>query len=173
MKTDLDSTRVNMLFQKSGDNDEHRRVIIQVSNFQVGQYYDNLPYNRELGYARQNTYGKSDVSTKRAYSDAAKSVYEGLTGEEAPDGNYTLETYVDEQHENNSIYGHLSYDENGILMITPLTFSKDAMNISTVENWDMYGVAPKQVLDLTDKLSIQEHCDPFTAAVLEDVLNKG
>lgn len=168
----LDSTTVDLEFAKSGTNGECRRVIIEVSNFQKNQYFSNLPYNAE-GIAKTDSYSNSDGSGKIFASEYARGMYEQLTGEETDkDKNYTIVTSFSERHRENSVCGHLYYDEYGTLMYQPVVYPDDKANISTLNKLDQYGFNPTMVYDATDLLPTPSECDPYVSTVLDMALNR-
>lgn len=168
----LDSTTVDLEFQKSGTNGECRRVIINVSNFQKNQYFSNLPYNSK-GIATTDSYSSSDGCGKTFASEYAKGMYEQLKGKKADkDKNYTIVTSFSERHRENSVCGHLYYDKYGTLMYQPVVYPDDKANISTLNKLDQYGFNPTMVYDATDLLPTPSECDPYVSTVLDMALNR-
>ncbi len=168
----LDSTTVDLEFKKSGKNGECRRVVINVSNFQKNQYFSNLPYNSK-GIATTDSYSSSDGCGKTFASEYAKGMYEQLKGKKADkDKNYTIVTSFSERHRENSVCGHLYYDEYGTLMYQPVVYPDDKANISTLNKLDQYGFNPTMVYDATDLLPTPSECDPTVSTVLDMALNR-
>ena len=147
IENSLSSTFVEMEFESYGDS---RRVRIYVGDSKTRMNMQNINFNIPRNIYALNS--DNVVLVTMAISDATKSLYQNLTGEEVPNPNgyYTVVANLNEERRNMIYSGYLSYSEENELLYTPYVFPDEEAHIS--ECTFLYGFEKEKIYDCTELL---------------------